>query len=119
LTVTRIAAFVGVALAAAAYLPQIWHLVRVRCAAGISRSAFRTWFVASVLITSHAVATRAGVFIALGLVQTLATGVILMYAARYAASDCGGHGSRHHRATPLRLVPAAGVQSPARQVEVR
>ncbi len=46
------------ALAAAAYLPQIMHLVRVHCAAGISRSAFRAWLFAALLITTHAVAAQ-------------------------------------------------------------
>ena len=119
LTFTRTAALLGVGLAAAAYLPQIWHLVSVRCAAGISRPAFRAWFVASLLITSHAVATRASVFIALGVVQILATAVILIYAARYASSDCGGHGSRHPRATTLRLVPPLPAERRARGVGAR
>jgi len=43
LTVTEIAGFIGVGLAGAAYVPQIWHLVRVHCSAGISRFAFCLW----------------------------------------------------------------------------
>ena len=89
--VTEIAAFIGVALAAAAYLPQILHLVHEHCAAGISRSAFGAWLLASVLVTSHAVATGEAVFIALGIVQTIATAVVLFYAKRYASSFCTGH----------------------------
>ena len=92
LTFTQAAAFVGVALAGSAYMPQIWHLVRTRCAAGISRFAFKVWLLGSLLVTSHAIATRAWVFVALGAVQILATTVILVYATKYALSDCGGHG---------------------------
>ena len=88
---TEIAAFIGVALAAAAYLPQILHLVREHCAAGISTSAFGAWLLASLLITSHAVATREVVFIALGTVQIMATAIVLFYAKRYASSFCRGH----------------------------
>ncbi len=91
LTLTQTAAFIGIGLAGAAYLPQIWHLVHVRCATGISRSAFCVWLVASLLVTSHAIATRAGVFISLGAVQILATTVILVYTTRYATFDCGSH----------------------------
>lgn len=93
LTFTQNAAFIGVGLAGAAYLPQIWHLVHVHCAAGISRFAFCVWLVASLLVTSHAIATQVGVFIVLGAVQILATTVILVYATRYASSDCGSHGA--------------------------
>jgi hypothetical protein len=91
LTATEIAALVGVALAGAAYVPQIWHLVRVHCSAGISRFAFCGWLGASLLVTSHAVATRAVVFILLGGVQILATTVILICATKYASSYCAGH----------------------------
>jgi hypothetical protein len=91
LTATQIAAFVGVALAGAAYVPQIWHLVRVHCSAGISRFAFAVWLGASLLVTTHAVATEAVAFILLGGVQIVATTVILVYATKYASSYCVGH----------------------------
>jgi hypothetical protein len=57
-----------------------------------SQFAFCVWLMASLLVTTHAIATRAGVFIVLGAVQILATGVILVYATRYASSTCGSHG---------------------------
>ena len=98
LTITETAALIGVAVAGAAYIPQIWHLVHVHCAAGISRSAFWVWLLASLLVTSHAIATRAWVFVLLGAVQISATAMILFYSKRYASSDCGGHGARPVRA---------------------
>lgn len=88
---TEIAAFLGIGLAAGAYLPQILHLSRAHCSAGISRAAFSMWFLAALLVTSHAVATDARVFVALGLIQILATAVVLVYATRYASSHCTGH----------------------------
>jgi hypothetical protein len=91
LTATQIAAFVGVGLAGAAYVPQIWHLVRVHCSAGISRFAFCVWLGASLLVTTHAIATRAVVFILLGAVQIVATTVILIYATKYASFYCVSH----------------------------
>ena len=36
LTTTEIAGFAGAGLAGAAYIPQISHLIRARCSAGIS-----------------------------------------------------------------------------------
>ena len=66
LTATEIAGFAGAGLAGAAYVPQIYHLVRARCSAGISRLAFAVWLLASLLVTVRAVAIHAGVFIVLG-----------------------------------------------------
>jgi hypothetical protein len=92
LTATQIAGFIGVGLAGAAYVPQIWHLLRVHCSAGISRFAFCLWLGASLLVTTHAMATGAHIFILLGGVQIVATTVILLYATKYASSSCGSHG---------------------------
>lgn len=47
---TEVAAFLGIGLAAAAYLPQILHLSRAHCSAGISRAAFSMWFLAALLV---------------------------------------------------------------------
>jgi len=83
LTVTEIAGFAGAGLAGAAYVPQISHLVRARCSAGISRLAFGLWLLASVLTTARAIAIHAGVFIVLGTIQIVATALIMLCAARY------------------------------------
>ena len=40
LRATELAGFIGAGLAGAAYVPQIWHLTRERCSAGLSRVAF-------------------------------------------------------------------------------
>jgi uncharacterized protein with PQ loop repeat len=92
LTFTTIAGFIGAALAGAAYVPQIWHLVRVHCSAGISRAAFGVWLASSLLLTSHAIATRAGVFVLLGSLQVGAIATTLVYATKYRDSFCEGHG---------------------------
>jgi hypothetical protein len=91
LRATELAGFIGVGLAGAAYVPQIWHLTRERCSAGLSRVAFAVWLAASLLVTSHAVATGATVFIALGAIQLTATALILFYCTRYANSYCASH----------------------------
>ena len=43
LAATQVAGFTGVGISAAAYLPQITHLIRARCSAGMSRLAFGAW----------------------------------------------------------------------------
>jgi uncharacterized protein with PQ loop repeat len=98
LTATEIAGFVGAGLAGAAYVPQISHLIRARCSAGISRLAFAVWLVASVLVTARAVAIHAGVFIVLGGIQIVATALIMLFAARYKDTPCPSHLSRPPRA---------------------
>ena len=94
LTVTEIAGFVGAGLSGAAYVPQISHLIKARCSAGISKLAFEVWLLASVLTTARAIAIHAGVFIALGAIQTVATALIMFYAARYKNTPCPVHRSR-------------------------
>lgn len=91
LTATQIGGFVGAGLAGAAYVPQIFHLIRARCSAGISRLAFEVWLLASLLITTRAIAIHAGVFIVLGGIQIVATALIMLYAARYQGTPCPIH----------------------------
>src|SRR5215831_8048302 len=91
LTATEIAGFAGAGLAGAAYVPQISHLIRARCSAGISRLAFEVWLLASVLTTARAIAIHTGVFIVLGGIQILATTLIMLFAARYQDTPCPGH----------------------------
>ena len=91
LTATQIAGFAGAGLAGAAYVPQISHLIKAHCSAGISRLAFGVWLLASVLVTAHAAAIHAGVFIMLGGIQIVATALITLYAARYKDTPCPVH----------------------------
>jgi uncharacterized protein with PQ loop repeat len=99
MTITEIAGFAGAGLAGAAYVPQISHLIRARCSAGISRLAFEVWLLASVLITARAIAIGAGVFIALGGIQIASTALIVAYAARYKGTPCPVHLPRQPRAS--------------------
>ena len=91
LTITEIAGFAGAGLAGTAYVPQISHLIRARCSAGISRLAFEVWLLASLLTTARAIAIHAGVFIVLGGIQAVATALILLCAIRYKDTPCPVH----------------------------
>jgi len=105
MTITEIAGFAGAGLAGAAYVPQISHLIRARCSAGISRLAFAAWLLSSVLITARAIAIGAEVFIVLGGIQIVATALIMLYAVRYKDTPCPSHPP----ARPgLRRAPLAG-----------
>jgi hypothetical protein len=78
-------------LAGAAYVPQISHLIRGRWSAGISRLAFEVWLLASLLTTGRAIAIHAGVFIALGGIQIVATALIMLCAIRFKDTPCPSH----------------------------
>ncbi len=91
LTATEVAGFAGAGLAGAAYVPQISHLIRTRCSAGISRPAFEAWLLASALTTARAIAIHAGVFIVLGGIQIVATALIMLCAIRYKDTPCPVH----------------------------
>jgi uncharacterized protein with PQ loop repeat len=70
----------GAAIAGYAYVPQITHLIKERCSAGISRTVFALWFVSSVLVTISALFIQSVVFISLGVVQISATAIIFSIA---------------------------------------
>ena len=65
--------------------------------------ALGVWLLASVLIMARAVAIHAGVFIAVGAMQIVATALIMFYAARYLLS------ARVPVPIRLRRRPAAAV----------
>ena len=113
LTATEIAGYMGAGLAGAAYVPQISHLVRARCSAGISRFAFEVWLLASFLVMARAIALQAGVFIVLGVIQIAATAIILFYATRYRDMYCQNHipatlGQRQSQAGPQKTESKSG-----------
>ena len=91
LRATEFAGFIGAGLAGAAYVPQISHLIRAHCSAGLSRVAFGIWLVASLLVTTHAVAIGAAVFMMLGVIQLAATALVPSYSTKYAHSYCAIH----------------------------
>ena len=108
MTATEIAGFAGAGLAGAAYVPQISHLIRARCSAGISRLAFGVWLLASVLTTTRAVAIHAGVFIVLGGIQIVTTALIMLCAARYRGTPCRVHLTGQHTAGPATAAGTSG-----------
>jgi uncharacterized protein with PQ loop repeat len=111
LTATEIAGFVGAGLAGAAYIPQISHLIRARCSAGISRLAFAAWLLASLLTTARAITIHAGVFIVLGGIQIVATTLIVIYATRYMNTPCP-----IHHPPPTGANTGRGIPGPAGRV---
>lgn len=82
---------VGTVLATIAYVPQIRHLIVMRCGEGISLTAYTLWCSASTLLCVYAVVADEPVFIALQGFHALACAVILFFGAIYRTSRCPIH----------------------------
>ena len=95
---THWAGYAGTALVMIAYVPQIFHLVMMRCSAGISLRAYATWTVASLLLVIHAIAITAPVFIALTGFQFGATLTIVWLAWIFKDRRCEEHSHLTNRA---------------------
>jgi len=91
---------VGIAISMLAYLPQVVHLSREHCSAGVSSRAWTMWLVSSVLIGTLAVDRHDGVFIALQLSSVTSAAVILFLAHRYRGLIC----EAHRRSVPKRWI---------------
>lgn len=87
--------FLGTSLVVLAYLPQLVHLAREHCTAGLSLIAYATWAVAGALLLAYAVALGDVVFIALQSYHILATSLIVFFLLRYKGQYCEAHGGRH------------------------
>lgn len=92
---TELIGISGAVLAGIAYLPQIIHLIREHCSAGISRKAFMFWLVAALAVAIHAWRIGDVVFLVLGGVQISATIIILFLANKYSGT-CAFHGGQKH-----------------------
>jgi uncharacterized protein with PQ loop repeat len=84
--------FTGIALCVLAYLPQIIHLIKEHCSAGLSPGAFCMWSVSSLLLLTYAIAKRDPVFISLQTYQVGASVLIFYYCLRYRDQLCEEHG---------------------------
>ena len=81
----------GIALSMLAYLPQVIHLAREHCSAGVSRRAWAMWLLSSVLIGVLALHRRDPVFILLQISSLTSAAIILSLAHRYRGMSCRAH----------------------------
>ncbi|MBI4528648.1 MAG: PQ-loop repeat-containing protein [Deltaproteobacteria bacterium] len=88
---TSWAGFLGTAVVVIAYMPQVLHLVKNQCSAGISLKAYAMWLVSSFLLLAHAFGLNDPVFIALQGYQLGATTTIVIFAQKYKNSSCALH----------------------------
>ncbi len=83
--------FVGTGIVAAAYIPQIHHLVKEHCSAGISKSAYTLWCAASILFLIHAGMIRDVVFVVVQIVNLTAIVAIMICVKKYERRMCLTH----------------------------
>ena len=91
---------VGTLVVAIAYLPQIIHLAKEHCSAGVSVNAWLLWLLGSCLIYAHALTGRDIVFITLQTINVVAIALIVLLARRYANMICASHRSALSVAIP-------------------
>lgn len=95
--VAQVLGFIGTLIVAIGYLPQIVHIAREGCSAGVSVSAWALWLLSSVLIFTHAFVVVDVVFIVLQSVNILAIVAVIILAKRYERMVCRTH-ERHAEA---------------------
>jgi uncharacterized protein with PQ loop repeat len=86
--------FAAIALSVMAYLPQIAHLIKEHCSAGLSSRAYVMWVVSAVLLLAYSIAQDDLVFVALQSYQTAAGALVLFFCLRYKGQRCEAHGGQ-------------------------
>jgi hypothetical protein len=81
----------GIGLSVVAYLPQVTHLAKEHCSAGVSTGAWWLWLTSSLLIGSLAIYRGDFVFIAMATTSMLSSAVVLIFAHRYRGAYCASH----------------------------
>ncbi len=84
--------FAGMALCVLAYLPQIIHLIKEHCSAGLSPGAYCMWGIAALVLLVYAIAKRDAVFISLQSYHVGAGALIFYYCLKYRDQLCEEHG---------------------------
>jgi lipid-A-disaccharide synthase-like uncharacterized protein len=81
----------GIAISVAAYVPQVVHLAREHCSAGVSSRAWAMWFASGLLVGALAVRRGDPMFILLQLSSLTSAAVILFLVRRYKGMACETH----------------------------
>jgi lipid-A-disaccharide synthase-like uncharacterized protein len=113
-TAFELLGFAGIAIAMLAYIPQVIHLAREHCSAGVSGQAWGMWIVSGLLIGALALYRRDPVFIMLQVANLTSTAVIVFLAHRYRGMACDEHvpASSRTRTTRTRAAGARAAATP-------
>ncbi len=88
---SRVVGLAGTLIVAIGYLPQIVHLAKERCSAGLSLRAWLLWLLGSALVFLHALAVRDVVFITIQTINMLAMLLIIVLCKRFTNMICATH----------------------------
>ena len=88
---SQIMGFTGTGIVAAAYIPQIRHLIKEHCSTGISVRAYSLWFSALVLFLVHAARIKNVAFVFVQVVNLAAICAIVIYCKKYENQMCLTH----------------------------
>ena len=94
MTISQILGAAATVLVVAGYLPQISHLIRERCTAGLSIPAFSLWLAASALFLVHAALIDDAVFVVAQSINLAAGGTIVALCKTYQGHVCPFHATR-------------------------
>ena len=113
-TVFEFLGIAGVSIGVLAYAPQVVHLWREHCSAGVSARAWAMWLTSSLLIGVLALHRQDPVFIALEASSLASAAMIVLLTHRYRGMTCEAHarvrvdgGTGHGAAGPDAGTPAA------------
>ena len=83
--------FAGISMSALAYAPQVIHLAREHCSAGVSGRAWTMWLASSLLVGAVALQRGDPVFIALQVSTLISAAIIVYLTHRYRGMVCATH----------------------------
>ena len=81
----------GIVISVLAYLPQIVHLARQHCSAGVSGRAWAMWLGSSLMVGALAVHRHDPVFVLLQASTLMSARVIIVLVHRYRGMVCVTH----------------------------
>ncbi len=93
----------GVVISVLAYLPQVAHLARQRCSAGVSGRAWAMWLASSLMMGIVAFHHHDPVFILLQVSTLVSAAVIVFLVHRYRGMICATHALAAREAARARL----------------
>jgi uncharacterized protein with PQ loop repeat len=82
---------IGTGLVVGGYLPQVRHLIKEECSAGLSLTAFALWCTAALLFLTYALIIHDTVFVVVQSVSLIANTFILALTKRYEGQLCPWH----------------------------
>jgi uncharacterized protein with PQ loop repeat len=91
MNITQVLGITGTIIAAVAYVPQIKHLIKEKCSAGISLMMYSLWVVSSLLMLINAISIHSEIFIIFQTCNIIAVVTILILGKIYEGDRCPYH----------------------------